>query len=100
LMNRFGLKTETVSEYAILWEQDANTVVYFAVDNDIQALFGISDPIREDARSAIDRFHKQGIHVVMLTGDNENTARAVASLSNVDEFYAGLMPEDKLRWIK
>ncbi|MCR9299123.1 heavy metal translocating P-type ATPase [Vibrio fluvialis] len=100
LMNRFGLKTETVSEYAIQWEQDANTVVYFAVDNDIQALFGISDPIREDARSAIDRFHQQGIHVVMLTGDNENTARAVASLSNVDEFYAGLMPEDKLRWIK
>ena len=100
LMSRFGLGTEAVRELASQWEQNANTVVYFSVDNDIQALFGVSDPIREDTRSAIERFHKQGIHVVMLTGDNENTAKSVATLANIDEFYADLIPEDKLRWIQ
>jgi Cu+-exporting ATPase len=100
LMQQYGLKTQSVDKDAVQWEQDANTVVYFAVENKVQALFGISDPIRKDAQSAIQRFHEQGIHVVMLTGDNETTARAIASLAGIDEFYAELMPEDKLRWIK
>lgn len=100
LMQQYGLKTQSVDKDAVQWEQDANTVVYFAVENKVQALFGISDPIRMDAQSAIQRFHEQGIHVVMLTGDNETTARAIASLADIDEFYAELMPEDKLRWIK
>jgi Cu+-exporting ATPase len=100
LMNQFNINIESVTEYALLWEREANTVVYFAIDDQVQALFGISDPIRDDARSAINRFHQQGIHVVMLTGDNHNTAKAVASLANVDEYHAELMPEDKLNWIK
>nr|UMW92464.1 Lead, cadmium, zinc and mercury transporting ATPase [Escherichia coli] len=100
LMQQYGLKTQSVDKDAVQWEQDANTVVYFAIENKVQALFGISDPIRMDAQSAIQRFHEQGIHVVMLTGDNETTARAIASLADIDEFYAELMPEDKLRWIK
>ncbi|MGX9417480.1 heavy metal translocating P-type ATPase [Vibrio sp. RC27] len=100
LMRQYGLDIQNTAKDAMLWEQNANTVVYFAIDNTIKALFGISDPIREDAQRAIQRFHEQGIRVVMLTGDNENTAKSVASLANIDEFYAGLMPEDKLRWIK
>ncbi|WP_038173722.1 heavy metal translocating P-type ATPase [Vibrio pacinii] len=100
LMKQFNLDTKRIREFAKQWEQAANTVVYFAVDDRIKALFGISDPIREDAQKAIDRFHRQGIHVVMLTGDNKNTAKAVADLANIDEFYAELMPEDKLSWIK
>jgi Cu+-exporting ATPase len=100
LMSQFNVNVESVAEYAFQWEQEANTVVYFAIGDQVQALFGISDPIRDDARSAINRFHQQGIHVVMLTGDNHNTAKAVASLANVDEYHAELMPEDKLHWIK
>lgn len=100
LMKQFNVNVELVTEHALQWEQEATTVVYFAIGAQVQALFGISDPIRDDARSAINRFHQQGIHVVMLTGDNHNTAKAVASLANVDEYHAELMPEDKLDWIK
>ncbi len=100
LMKQLNVNVESVTEHALQWEQEANTVVYFAIGDQVQALFGISDPIRDDARSAINRFHQQGIHVVMLTGDNHNTAKAVASLANVDEYHAELMPEDKLHWIK
>jgi Cu+-exporting ATPase len=100
LMNKFDINTEQVAEYATKWQQEANTVVYFSIDAQVQALFGISDPIRDDARSAIDRFHQQGIQVVMLTGDNRNTAQAVASLVGVDEYHAELLPEDKLHWIQ
>ncbi|PJC86573.1 copper-translocating P-type ATPase [Vibrio sp. HA2012] len=100
LLHRYGIDTESVKALASLWEHNANTVTFFARNNTIEALFGISDPIREDARQAIARFHQQGLHVVMLTGDNANTAATIAYEADVDEFYAELMPEDKLNWIK
>lgn len=100
LMHQYGVNVKEVEQLATGWEQDANTVVYFSNDDNVVALFGISDPIRNDAKSAIQRFHQQGIHVVMLTGDNSATAKAVAEKAGVDEFYAQLMPEDKLNWIK
>ncbi|PMH45371.1 copper-translocating P-type ATPase [Vibrio sp. 10N.286.49.B3] len=100
LMSQFEINIELVIAHASKWEREANTVVYFAIDDQVQALFGISDPVRDDAHSAISRFHQQGIYVVMLTGDNHNTAKAVASLVNVDQYHAELMPEDKLHWIK
>ncbi|PWI34438.1 Cu+ exporting ATPase [Vibrio albus] len=100
LMRQHGINVDSVKTLASEWEQEANTVTYFARDNRIEALFGISDPIREDSKAAIARFHQQDLRVVMLTGDNPNTAAAIAREANVDEFYAELMPEDKLNWVK
>ncbi len=100
LMAHFGIDVKKANEKSKEWEQEANTLVYFAIDDEVQALFGISDPIREDAKSAIERLHEQGIRVVMLTGDNQNTAKVIAKIAKVDEYYAELMPEDKLNQIK
>ncbi|WP_153912616.1 heavy metal translocating P-type ATPase [Shewanella sp. TC10] len=100
LLKQFGVAIEQADELALKWEKSANTVVYVAVDKQLKAIFGISDPIREDAVDAIARFHRHGIKVVMLTGDNTHTAKAVAEKTKVDEYYAELMPEAKLDWIK
>ncbi|MCB5160949.1 cadmium-translocating P-type ATPase [Marinomonas sp. E8] len=100
LMRDNKVDMQPVSALAKQWEKDANTVSYLARNNTIEAVFGISDPIRDDAKQAIKRFHQQGLRVVMLTGDNLTTATAVAQEAQVDEFYAELMPEDKLSWIK
>lgn len=82
------------------WLDNANTVVYFAIDGKLAATFAIADPIRQDAKEAIARLHQQNINVVMLTGDNPQTAQAIAKQAGVDEFHAELMPSDKLDWIK
>src|SRR5690554_727273 len=76
-------------------ERQARTVVYLAVGGKLAALFGISDPLRHDTVEAIRRLQADGLKVVMLTGDNEHTAAAIAREVGIDEFRAGLLPEDK-----
>lgn len=76
-------------------EQKARTVVYLAVGGRLAALFGISDPLRPDTVAAVKRLQVDGLRVVMLTGDNEHTAAAIAREVGIDDFRAGLLPEDK-----
>ncbi|WP_016856365.1 heavy metal translocating P-type ATPase [Halomonas smyrnensis] len=76
-------------------ERQARTVVQLAVDGELVALFGVSDPLRADARAAVARLRGEGLTLVMLTGDNEHTARAIADEVGIDEVRAGLLPEDK-----
>lgn len=82
------------------WKLAANTVVIFAVDNQVQAIIGISDPIRHDATATIQQLKNQGIQVAMLTGDNQETANAIAAQAGIDEVQANLLPGDKLAVIK
>jgi len=100
LMLEHNISIDNASALTTPWENDANTVTYFAIDSKIEAIFGISDPIREDAKAAIERFYQQGLRVVMLTGDNQKTAQAIAQQAGVDEFHAQLMPEEKLKWMQ
>lgn len=76
-------------------ESQARTVVYLAVGDTLVALFGISDPLRADSAEAVRRLQADGLKVVMLTGDNAHTAAAVAREVGIDDYRAGLMPEDK-----
>ncbi|GEK73559.1 MULTISPECIES: heavy metal translocating P-type ATPase [Halomonas] len=76
-------------------EGQARTVVQLAVDGELVALFGVSDPLRADAKAAVARLRDEGLTLVMLTGDNAHTARAIADEVGIDEVRAGLLPEDK-----
>jgi Cu+-exporting ATPase len=80
---------------AQLIAQDAKTPMYFAIDNELAAVIAVSDPIKEDSVSAIQRLQKNGIKVIMLTGDNRDTAKAVASKVGITDFVAEVLPEDK-----
>jgi len=64
------------------------------------ALFGVADTIKESSREAIADLHRLGIRTMMLTGDNQHTAEAIASSVGIDEVRAGLLPEDKLKSLK
>jgi Cu+-exporting ATPase len=70
-------------------------VLYVAVDGAFAGLLGISDPIKGSTPEAIRLLHEDGLRIVMLTGDNEVTARAVASTLGIDEVIAGVMPDQK-----
>ncbi|MFT2099274.1 heavy metal translocating P-type ATPase [Marinomonas sp. 2405UD66-6] len=99
MMRQFDIDISAVETQAQSWQAQANTLVYFAMDQKLQAIFAINDPIRDDSLEAISRFKRRGIRVVMLTGDNPQTAAAVAKSANIEEYYAELMPADKLNWL-
>lgn len=71
------------------------TVMLLAVDGQAAGLLGVRDPIKQSTPEAIRALHQRGIRIVMLTGDSQRTAEAVASELGIDEFFAGVMPEDK-----
>ena len=74
---------------------DAKTPMYFAVENELAAIIAVADPIKEDSVVAIKRLQKNGIRVVMLTGDNRETAKAVAGRVGITEFFAEVLPDQK-----
>lgn len=74
---------------------DAKTPMYFAIDGKLAGIIAVADPIKEDSISAIQRLQKNGIRVIMLTGDNRDTAKAVAKNVGISEFVAEVLPEDK-----
>ncbi|ETX11457.1 copper-exporting ATPase [Marinomonas ushuaiensis DSM 15871] len=81
------------------------TRVYLAEEKnsneaDLIGVFYIEDPIKKDIKAAISSFKEQGMRVVMLTGDNPQTAKSVANDVGIDDYHAQLMPEDKLNWVK
>ena len=69
--------------------------MYFAIDNQFAAIIAVADPIKEDSIAAIKRLQNNGIRVVMLTGDNRDTAKAVAKKVGISEFFAEVLPEEK-----
>ena len=88
-------------ENKIIDEQKlGKTVSYIAVDGHAIGFVSISDAIKTSSKDAITALMNQGVEVIMLTGDNENTAKAVANELNLTSYKAGCLPEDKLKEIK
>lgn len=81
-------------------QQQGRTVMYVAVDGTFSGLIAVSDPIKESTAEAVKTLHELGLRIIMLTGDNENTAKTVAEKLGIDEFEAGVRPEDKHERIK
>jgi Cu+-exporting ATPase len=75
--------------------KDGATVIFAAVDGKVCGLLAIADPIKETTEAAIAALRKEGIRVVMLTGDNRTSAEAVAGKLHIDEVEAEVLPEDK-----
>lgn len=76
------------------------TKVYLASQQEVIAVFNIEDEIKTGAKQAISHLHREGIHVVMLTGDNEVAAQVVADAVGVDSFKANMKPQDKLDYVQ
>lgn len=84
-----------LEEHAAPLLRDGQTVVYVSVDGAPAGLLGIADPIKSSAREAIQRLHRDGLRIVMLTGDNQVTAEAVARKLQIDGVRAGVLPDAK-----
>ncbi len=95
LMHAHGIELGDFIGKAQALAADAKTPMYFAIDNAFAAIIAVADPIKEDSIAAIKRLQKNGIRVVMLTGDNRDTAKAVANKAGITEFFAEVLPEEK-----
>ncbi|OYU68012.1 MAG: copper-translocating P-type ATPase [Cytophagaceae bacterium BCCC1] len=101
LMEQVGASVSEELESKIINEQKlGKTVSYIAINGIAEGFVAITDAIKITSKAAIQELMQQGVEVIMLTGDNENTAKAVASELSLSGFKAGCLPEDKLKEIK
>ncbi|MGB5821192.1 MAG: heavy metal translocating P-type ATPase [Saonia sp.] len=89
-----------LKDNASTYQKQGKTVSYLSVDNEAVGFVVIGDKIKETSKKAIISLREKDITVIMLTGDNQNTAQAVASELNLTDFKAGLLPEDKLQEVE
>ena len=74
--------------------------LYLAIEGKLEAVILIEDPLREDAKDTIKKLKKNGIKkVVMMTGDSDRTAKAIAKKVGIDEYYSEVLPEDKAKFV-
>ncbi len=90
-----SIDTNSLAERAASLQNEGQTVMYVCVDGKLAGLLAVSDPIKQSTSAAVEALHRLGLRIIMLTGDNERTARAVAGKLNIDEVEAGVRPEDK-----
>ena len=79
---------------------EGHTVMLLAIDGKAAGLIGVADPIKDSTPEAIRNLHKEGVQVVMLTGDNQTTANAVAAKLNIDRVEAEVLPDQKVAIVK
>ena len=75
--------------------EEGKTPLFFAKDQKLMGIIAVADVIKEDSPQAVKELQNMGIHVVMLTGDNERTAKAIGAQAGVDEVIAGVLPDGK-----
>ncbi len=87
-------------EKAVTLSQTGNTPLWFTKDGKLAGIIAVADVIKEDSPKAIEELKNMGIRVVMLTGDNKNTAEAIGRQAGVDEVIAGVLPDGKEKVIR
>ena len=95
MMKRLGVWSDEYGVEADQYRSEGQTVMFVSVDGAFAGMIGVADPIKETTPEAIKRLHAEGLKVVMLTGDSEATAQAVATKVGIDEVHADVSPEDK-----
>jgi len=100
IMQEEGIDIAPLEAAAGELRQDGATAIYMAVDGKPAGVIAIADPIKSTTPAAIEALKQAGLHVVMLTGDNATTARAVARKLGIEEIEAEVLPEDKNRVVE
>ncbi len=101
LLAESGIKIdESIEDQMIRLEEQAKTAMLVAVGGEAAGIIAVADPIKEDSKKAIDTLKELGLTPIMITGDNERTAKAVAAEVGIDEVIAGVMPNQKSDEVK
>jgi len=100
LLEKLGIDPGDTAARAGELQGKGQTVMFVGLEGRVAGLLGVADPIKETAAEAIRQLHEEGLRIVMLTGDNRTTARAVAEKLGLDEVEAEVLPERKAEAVK
>jgi Cu+-exporting ATPase len=99
-MDALKIDTQTVQSNRQQWETEAKTTALIAIDGKIEGLIGIADAIKPSSKEAVKALQRMGLEVVMLTGDNQKTAEAIASEVGIKRVFAEVRPDQKANIIQ
>ena len=99
-MNALNIDTQALDSTRQKWESEAKTTALIAIDGKIEGLIGIADAIKPSSVEAVKALQRMGLEVVMLTGDNQKTAEAIASEVGIKRVFAQVRPDQKASTIK
>ncbi|KUO54819.1 MAG: ATPase P [Sphingomonadales bacterium BRH_c3] len=100
MIEDLGLTAGDLVERANQRRDEGETVMFVAIEGVIAGLVSVADPVKETTPDALNALHALGLRIIMATGDNERTAKAVAARLGIDEIRADVLPEDKARIIR
>jgi Cu+-exporting ATPase len=95
LMTEVGVNLSKIEEKTKELEEDGKTVMFTVVDGALAGVIGAADTLKEYAANAVAKLKKMGIEVIMLTGDNETTAKAIAKKLGIEKIFAEVLPQQK-----
>ncbi|ADL51272.1 heavy metal translocating P-type ATPase [Clostridium cellulovorans] len=100
LMVDRNISFDNLEEKSHSLANEGKTPMYVAIDNKIAGIVAVADTVKENSKKAIEKLHKMGIEVAMLTGDNKKTAEAIAKQVGIDRILAEVLPQDKANEVK
>jgi len=95
LLEKTVLLSNEIKEKAEMLSEEGKTPIFFAKDDELIGIIALADTLKDDSISAISELHSMGIRVVMLTGDNEKTAKTIGKQAGIDDVFAGVLPDGK-----
>ncbi len=99
LVQDLGLEVEALTETADERRDEGETVMFVTLDGELAGMVSVADPVKDSTPGALEALHRLGFRLIMATGDNERTARAVAARLGIDDIRADVLPADKARII-
>ncbi|KAA3620613.1 MAG: copper-translocating P-type ATPase [Proteobacteria bacterium] len=100
MIRELGLEADDLSANADQRRYAGETVMFVVLDGSVAGLVCVADPVKETTPAALEALHGLGLRIIMATGDNERTARAIGARLGIDEIRAEVLPEDKARIIR
>ncbi|WP_404399942.1 heavy metal translocating P-type ATPase [Idiomarina seosinensis] len=100
LMKEYDITLNRQPDAAEKWEEEGLTPIYVAVDNDLRAVFCVSDPVRDSAQQLIEALHQRGLKTAMVSGDAKSTAERIARQLGIDKVVADVKPDGKVDAVK
>jgi Cu+-exporting ATPase len=99
-LESLGIETQPLQEQEKQWQQQAQTVVWVAGDRQLLGIIALADQLKPNSRQVVERLQKMGLKVVLLTGDNQATAEAIAQQVGITDLYAEVHPDQKAAVVK
>ena len=100
LLQDYSIKLDSIAANEIHFSNEGKTIIHIAIDGELKGLIVVEDQLKQSSLEAVEKLKKMKIKTVMLTGDNFETAKAIAYKVNLDEFHAGVLPDGKAEIVK